>query len=849
MTGNGSPMKKIFPVLFWCAGVASADPSPALSSAEIHLALRKLNVLGTVLYLAAHPDDENTRLLAYLSKERLFRTGYLSLNRGEGGQNLIGPEQGTLLGLIRTQELLKARSVDGAGQFFTRAIDFGFSKTTEESLAKWGHDSVLADVVWIIRTFRPDIIVTRFTPVLGGHGHHTASAVLAKEAFAAAADSSRFPGQLRFVETWQARSLYWNAWRFEEKPGEPPLSQVDVGTFNSLLGQSYNEIAALSRNNHKSQGFGTIPLRGAEPDKFQYVAGDSAADPFGKTDRGWAGIKGGEAVSALVRLALQRYDFADPGKVLPQVLQIHAKLGAMPDGHWVRVKKAETEALIRAMLGLWVEATVETPSAAVGSSVPMKLKVVARALPGWTLEKIAFPFRGDTTVNLLLGKNVPESLATVLAIPSDHPVTQPYWLEKAPGPDFYRVDDQTRIGVPSPGAALRVRLVLKHKGHAIPIETPVEHAYLDKVHGEIFQPFVITPVATAGFAEPVYLFPGSEAKEISLTVKSHSDAKDGVSGTVRLALPPGWSAAPASLPFRIQEKNAEAKVTFRLTPPKGERNGGHDGVHKGKVSAELDVGGKILDRGFIQVAYPHIPVQTVFSPAQADLVKDVIRAGKEKVGYIMGAGDALPGHLRELGYAVTLLDENALSGDLRRFDVIIAGVRAFNTRKDLALRRGKLMDFVHAGGRLIAQYAVNTGLVTAQMGPYPFALTRDRITVEDAPLAILDKGHPIFNFPNKITPADFSGWVQERGLYFAGEMDSAYVPLLEGADPGEKPSRGMLIYATHGKGTFIYTGLSLFRQLPAGVPGAYKLFANLISAPGKTPAAGKTPVSGGPVAD
>ena len=684
-------MKKIFTVLFLCVCGASADPAPALSSAEIHLALRKLNVMGTVLYLAAHPDDENTRLLAYLSKERLFRTGYLSLNRGEGGQNLIGPEQGTLLGLIRTQELLKARSVDGAGQFFTRAIDFGFSKTTEESLAKWGHDSVLADVVWIIRTFRPDVIVTRFTPTLGGHGHHTASAVLAKEAFAAAADSTRFPGQLRHVETWQARSLYWNAWRFEDKPGEPPLPKVDVGVFNPLLGQSYNEIAALSRNNHKSQGFGTIPLRGTEPDKFQYIAGDSAADPFEKTDRGWARIKGGEAISALVRQALQRFDFANPGKVLPQVLQIHAKLGAMPDGHWVRVKKAETEALIRAMLGLWVEATVEKPSAAVGSSVPMKLKVVARAQPGWKLEKIAFPFRGDTTVNLELGKNVPESLATVLAIPSDHPVTQPYWLEKeherglekgpekspgkTPVPDFYRVDDQTRIGVPAPGTALRVKLVLRHKGHAIPVEAPVEHAYLDKVHGEIFQPFVITPVATAGFAEAVYLFPGSEAKEVSLTVKSHSDAKDGVSGSVRLALPPGWSAAPASLPFRIKEKNAEAKVTFRLTPPQGELKGGHNGGHRGKVSAELDVDGEILDRGFVQVAYPHIPVQTVFPPAEADLVQDVIRAGKEKVGYIMGAGDMLPGHLREMGYAVTLLDENALNGDLRRFDVIIAGVR------------------------------------------------------------------------------------------------------------------------------------------------------------------------------
>lgn len=793
-------MRKILLVfnLALTVSTAAADPAPALSSAEIHAALRKLDVLGAVLYVAAHPDDENTRLLAYLAKEKLYRTGYLSLNRGEGGQNLIGPEQGALLGLIRTQELLKARAVDGAEQFFTRAVDFGYSKTTEETLAKWGRDSILADVVWLLRTFRPSVIITRFSPTVGGHGHHTASAELALEAFAAAADSTRFPEQLKLTTPWKVHRVYWNAWRLEEKPGAPPLPSVDVGTWNPLLGQGYNEIAALSRNNHKSQGFGTKPLRGSEIDRFQLMAGDSAAALFDKVDEGWAQVKGGAAVSALVKQAVRSFDFTDPGKSLPQVLGIHARLATLPDGYWVNVKKAETEALIRALIGLWVEATVETPTAAVGSRVPLKVKVVTRAQPGWTLEKVAYPFQGDTTVNLELRKNVAESLQTVLTLPS--------------------------LASAAEELSLKVSLTFRGKGQkdqSFTWTAPVEYAYLDKVRGEIFQPFVVTPEATVRIDHQVGLFPGNEAKSLSVTVKNHR--ADSVGGTARLRLPAGWKSEPASRSFLVRGRNAEERLAFRVHPPAG--------AYQGMVGAELVVDGKALDQGMDQVEYPHIPTQTVFPKAEAPLVKADIRAGKEKVGYIMGAGDLIPEELRAMGYAVTVLGEGALDGDLGRFDVLVAGVRAYNTRRDLALRRGKLMDFVHKGGRLIVQYTVNSGLVTEDLGPYPLKLSRDRITLEEAPLKILDANHPFFLVPNKIGPADFEGWVQERGLYFAGPFDAKYVPLLEGSDPGEKPGRGILIVARHGKGSFVYTGLALFRQLPAGVPGGYRLFANLISAP------------------
>jgi LmbE family N-acetylglucosaminyl deacetylase len=812
---------------------SSAIPVPEpLDAAGIHHALRRLDVLGSVLYIAAHPDDENTRLLAHLAKGRQLRTGYLSLTRGDGGQNLIGPEQGDVLGLIRTWELLKARAVDGAEQFFTRAVDFGYSKSPQESLEKWGRDSVLSDVVRIIREFKPDVIITRFTPVEGGHGHHLASAMLALEAFAAAADPSRFPEQVGTLGTWKTRRLFWNAWRPEERPHDPALIPLDVGAFDPLLGMSWAEIAALSRNNHKSQGFGTKPQRGAEEEKLKPMAGDTAAlaaaaragktvDPFAGLDLGWSRVKGGEAVSALVRRTLQGYDFTNPGRSLPLVLQIRSRLAAMPSSHWTDLKLREADALLAALMGLWAEATVETPLAVGGATLPLEIRVIARALSGWTLERLSLPFRADTVLDAALERNIPVTVRSSLAVPADQPVTHPYWLAGAPGErDLHAVPDTALLGEPAAGPAAAVAVTLRHKyGTRIRVTAPVRHARLDKVRGEIFEPFAVAPAATVGFADEVLVFPDASPREARLAIRCMGDS---VRGEARLRLPAGWTSEPASRPFALVGRNAEARVAFRVKPGSA--------AFRGQVAAELAVDGRTLDRGHLRLEYGHIPAQSLFPAARAGAVRADIRAGRERVGYVMGAGDLVPEALRQLGYPVALLDESALAGDLSRFDVIIAGVRAFNTRKDLAQARGRILDWVKAGGRLIAQYNVSSGLVTPHLGPFPFKLTRDRVTVEEAPVALLDPAHPLLAGPNRLGPADFEGWVQERGLYFAGDWDPAYVPLLEAADPGEKPSRGILLFARHGKGSYVYTGLSLFRQLPAGVPGAYRLLANLVSA-------------------
>ncbi len=806
-----------------------AEPSRALTSGEIHLALRKLNVLGTVLYVAAHPDDENTRLLSYLASERLLRTGYLSLNRGEGGQNLIGPELGPLLGVIRTQELLLAREIDGAEQFFTRAIDFGYSKSSEESLEKWGHEETLADIVRIIRKFQPDVIVTRFTPTIGGHGHHLASAQLAMEAWAAAGDSTRFPEQIRELKPWQARRVYWNAWRPEEREDSASLlGGVDAGIFNPLLGKSYTEIAAESRNSHKSQGFGTIPLRGMAEEKFQYLAGDSVAgDLFADVDVGWSRVAVSQGIPALVDSVVASYDFNHPEKSLPQVLKIHHRLSALPASHWSRLKLDETEKIIAAMLGLWVQAAADAPSIAAGDSFSLKFTAVARALSGWTLEKVTLPApqsggKGqarDTLLNVSLEKNKPYELTAPVRIPKNAEPTHPQWLRQEPQSERYRIDKAENIGMPQDPPALSVEWVLRQGNIRIRGQTPVEYVYLDKVHGEVYEPFLISPPAVVNFVEGISLFSGEGAREVAMTVTALSE---GVKGRLRLNLPKDWKTAPAYHDFTMTEKGEQKPFVFSVTPPKGET--------RITAKAELIIGGKTVGRSRVEVAYDHIPKQTLFFPAEADWVKADIKTGGEHIGYLMGAGDAVPENLRQLGYRVTLLASADLDGDLTRFDAIVAGIRAFNVRNDLVARRKRVMDYVAQGGRFIVQYNVSMSLLTEDQGPYPFKLGRGRITVEEAPLEILDPSHPFFTQPNRITPKDFDGWVQERGLYFAETWDKAYQPLLRGNDPGEDPQEGMLLFARHGQGAYVYTGLSFFRQLPAAVPGAYRLFANLLSA-------------------
>jgi LmbE family N-acetylglucosaminyl deacetylase len=806
--------------------VAPADP---MTPGEIALALKKLNVVGSALYVAAHPDDENTAFLSWLSRERLVDTAYLSVTRGDGGQNLIGSETGELMGVIRTQELLAARRIDGAKQYFTRAIDFGYSKNPEEALSIWGKDQVLADVVWVIRSQRPDVIVTRF-PVTGegGHGHHTASAQLAEEAFTAAADPNRFPEQLKWVKPWQAKRLLWNLFRFgadaprKEIPGG---ITVDLGAYNALLGKSYTEIAALSRSMHKSQGFGSAERRGTFLNDFQSRLGEPAQkDLFEGVDLTWARVPGGETVAPLLKAAENGFRFEDPAASLPALLNTHAALRGLPDSPWKNVKLAELTEVIRSCAGLWVEAVVADPAATPGSEVKVSTMVLNRSSFPLTLASVEVTGQAaPTKTDLELKRNEPGRKEVVVTLPADSPYTNPYWLTAPPGKGLYAVSDQRLIGLPEAPAPLVARFVLTAPGagEGFVLTTPVVNRRTDPVKGEVYRPFEIVPPVTARFDEKVYAFGDAKPKKVTVTLMS---ALAGSTGTLRLKTEGGFSSLPSEAAFAFSAKGEEKTFTFTVTPPA-------KGTVRAEMTAEMSLGGTAVSRSLVRIDYAHLPPLMLFPPAEARLVRLELAVPRGAVGYVMGPGDEIPNALRQVGYDVTLLSDDDLeAGDLSRYATIITGIRAYNTRQRLKSAQKRLLDWTSRGGTLVVQYNTSGELVTEQLGPHPFKISRDRVTVEEAPVTFMNPAHPLLNVPNRLGPADFDGWIQERGLYFANPWDPKYETPLATHDPGEPDKPGGLLFTHYGKGAYVYTGYAFFRQLPAGVPGAYRLFVNLVSA-------------------
>lgn len=800
-----------------------------MNSAELKIALEKLLILGSVLYVAAHPDDENTAVLAYMSRERKLCTGYLSLTRGGGGQNLIGSEKGALMSVIRTNELLKARSIDGAEQFFTRAVDFGFSKTDDESIAIWGEKNILSDMVYIIRKFRPDVLLTRFSTTKGGsgHGHHTASAVLAVEAFHAAGDPEKFPEQLKTVSIWQPKRIFWNSWRpyYGSRLSEEEMAKylkVDVGKFNQLLGRSYYEIASLSRTMHKSQGFGSVPRRGQWWDYFELLAGEPAKkDLFEGIDLSWRRVKGSQKVRQLLEKANASYKADTPHSVLPLLLEAMAELEAMPKSYWTVQKSKELKEVIRSAAGLWLEATADTHTVTPGQEVNVTAAAINRSASSLTLKKIIFTGKNGKT-SMDVGKPLEEN--TVLrqkfkpTIPEDQAYTHPYWLKEKPGKGIFNAANHGLLGLPVAPYGITVKIVVESGGREVSFETPVLFRWRDPVEGERIRELTVTPPVTANFTDTVFYFPGKDTQTIDMLIRSGPGP---VSGTLKLTLPNSWKAEPASLSFDIKEPLTQQRVSFTVTPP------AKDAVCDAAV--EITANGKIYHSSHKVIQYPHLPILTLHPKAEARFVRvDITRRG-QRIGYIMGSGDEIPQYLEQVGFQVDLLEDEELhSIDLKDYDAIITGIRAYNTRDILKHVQKRLLDYVSAGGRLLVQYNVSRGLKVAGIGPYPLELSRGRITEENAVFTILAPKHRLLTSPNRISSTDFNGWVQERGLYFAGKWDQQYTPLLAGSDSGEKPLEGSLLYASYGKGAFVYTGLSFFRQLPAGVPGTLKLFVNLI---------------------
>jgi len=822
------------------AATARAQTPPLPDAAGRRIALEKLTVVGSALYVGAHPDDENGAMLAYLAKGRKVRAAYLSLTRGDGGQNLIGTEQGELLGVLRTEELLAARGVDGAEQFFTRAVDFGYSKTAEETLRIWGHDAVLADVVWVIRSFRPDVIITRFPPdAEGGHGHHIASAILAGEAFSAAADQSRFPEQLAYVKPWQATRLVWNAWRRPDQPptagGKPHLT-IDLGAYDPLLGRSWGEIAAASRAMHKSQG-GAIPARrGGLPNEFEMVAGRPfTSDLFDGVDLTWRRIPGGETVGRLLAEAVARYSDENPAAIVPVLLDALKALDGLERSPWVEVKRKDLLEVIRDCAGLWLEAAAEGPTAVPGSELVVKATALNRSDVALSLVRAELALAaqtggrpaaaatpeggGVTTPPTLLRDNEPGARTLTATLPREAPVSQPYWLEGPHGNGVYAVPDQRLVGLPHSPPAAVATFVIAAGTEQLEYRVPVAYRWVDPVVGERTRTVAIVPRATVNLEAPVLVFPGAGAKVVRATLAAYAPE---TAATVIARVPAGWRVEPSEIPVRLAKDGAEITVDFTLTPPTAEGSG--------ELSLMVRTDRSESARSLVTVDHPHISPQTLLPPAAAKLVRvDVPRAVRH-VGYVMGAGDEIPAVLRQLGFDVALLsDDDLANGDLRAYDAIVTGVRAYNTRPVLAQAEDRLLAYVEAGGTLIVQYNTERGLVTDRLGPYPLTIGHERTTDETAPVSVLAPASPLLNEPEAIGAADWDGWVQERGLNYAASWDRRYQALLAMADPGEQPARGALLAADYGKGRYVYTGLAFFRQLPAGVPGAIRLFVDLLA--------------------
>ncbi len=802
------------------------------NASDIFLQMKKLKVLGSVLYIAAHPDDENTRLLAWLSKDKLYRTGYLSLTRGDGGQNLIGDEQGIELGLLRTQELLAARRIDGAEQFFSRAYDFGFSKTTSEALRIWDEQKILSDVVWVIRKFQPDVIITRFPEdKRAGHGQHSASSVLARMAFSAAADPKQFPGQLKYgVKPWQARRLFWNNYNFGSvNTTREDQLKIEVGGFNPLVGKSYGEIAADSRSQHRSQGFGVPHTRGNSYEYFSLTAGDSAdSSLLQHINDSWSRIPGGDLIEQKISGMLKNFDASAPALSLPALVDLYRNIRAMPEGYWRNVKLEEVVRLVQSCSGLYLEATTTEAYVLRSQTIPVTCQVTNRSAAPMSLLSVSLN-QQDTSCNLPLKTGVNYSVTRKISI-RNLPISQPYWLLEPMSTGSYNVQDQTLVGKPQNPPGLEAVFTIGLSGETFVFKENVFYKNTDAVKGERFEPVTIVPDQMA-YCEPALLvFDKSDPKE--LLVRAQSKTSEPVENSIihaagglkTNAFRGDFSLTPVpgfDIPAYSASGNAE---DFSLR-----RNNTKDQNAFTWVTHSVDRPGDTL-RQCISISYDHIPRIDYFKAAGATIVSVNLKTAGSRIGYIEGAGDKVPDALTAMGYTVVRLNEHTLNADeIRNLDAVITGVRAYDVHDWLFSKYEVLMNYIKNGGNLIVQYNRNLGTDTTGIGPYPFGISNSRITEEDAPVQFLLPGHPVLHFPNEIGSADFDGWIQERGIYFAAHADPRYQAIFSMHDSGEPDLNGSLITGSYGRGNFTYTGLVFFRELPAGVPGAYRLLANIIA--------------------
>ncbi|UOK41893.1 MULTISPECIES: PIG-L family deacetylase [Flavobacterium] len=817
----------IFSLLFLQPIHAQQPQKP--TSSDIYNQIEKLNFLGSVLYVAAHPDDENTKLISYLSNETKARTGYLSLTRGDGGQNLIGTELKELLGVLRTQELLAARKIDGGEQFFTRANDFGYSKEPLETFEIWNKDAILNDVILTIRRFKPDVIINRFNHQTPGttHGHHTASAILSFEAFDKANDPAVYPEHLKTVSIWQPKRLFFNtSWFFygsEEnfkKVDKTNLVAINTGVYYPLRGKSNGEIAALSRSQHQCQGFGSTGTRGNETEYLEFLKGDFPKDKnniFEGINTTWTRLKGGETIGKILTDIQKNFNFKNPEVHLTKLIEAYKLISQLEDEHWKTIKKQELENIIVATCGLYLESAASLQNTNPNGEIALKLEATNRCSE--PIEIISAEFLNTVlTEDVKLENNVPFKTEKQIKIPETVSFSSPYWLNEKGSLGLFSVTDMNMIGK-SETDPLKLHWKIRLCDVTFDIYKNLVYKFNDPVKGEMYKPFAVLPEVTTEILNKVELFPNNRKHIVSIKVRA---GKDNCKGDVIFDLPADWKVWPKKITFEIPQKGGERTVTFEVTPPS------YPTEAVAKSIAVID--GVRFDKRLATIDYSHISLQQVLMPSEAKFNKIEIETRGTNIGYIMGAGDEIPESLRQMDYNVTLLSPEKITPDnIKDFDAILVGIRAYNTVETLKFKQNTLFDYVKNGGTMIVQYNTTGKLVTNDIAPFDLKLSQDRVTEETAKVTFLNPKHPVLNFPNKITEKDFECWIQEQGLYYPNKWAKQFTPILSSHDKNETPKDGGLLVAKYGNGHYIYTGLSFFRELPEGVPGAFRLMANLIA--------------------
>ncbi len=803
-------------------------PAPEPPQGILH-DLRSFRQMGSVLYIAAHPDDENSELLAYLAHGRDYRTAYLSLTRGDGGQNVLGPEFGEKLGVARTQELLAARGVDGARQFFGREVDFGFSKDYRETLNIWDKQGALSDVVRVIRIFRPDVLITRFSPIPGGtHGHHTASAILALEAFKLAGDPNAFPEQLGQLKPWQPARILWNGSPFERNKvsGTNEVS-IDASGTDPVTGETFSDIAGRSRSMHKTQGFGAFrgPGRnrvGPRTEHFQLLDGSPATnDILDGVDTTWSRVPGGAQIGALAGEIIAHFNSQNPSASVPALLELRAKLAALSaNDSVVAEKRALLDRILQSCLGLEVETTISRGEVVPGEKMKLRHSAVVRStVPVRWVSVRYLDSKREISKGFNLRPDQSKSWDSTQMLPAGTPLSQPYWLREEGTPGMFRVDDASLISRPENPPVFPIEQVFEVGGQTLVIPDEPVQITTNLANENVRRHLDVIPPVSLHFVSDIALLAPGTSRPVELEITA---SRANSTGTLRLDAPNDWKVTPAEQSFHLDTAGERARFQFTITAPP------HSTTAKIIASAEINGARYRNDRE--EISYPHIPRQLLQPLASLKAISLDLANRGHTVGYLPGAGDSVAENLRQMGYAVTMLDDTNLSPEqLRGLDAVVIGVRAFNVRTNLASQLPTLFSYVENGGTVIAQYNRPDGLKAAKLAPYDLHLSGDRVTDETATVTFLAPDHPVLNTPNKITEADFGGWVQERGIYFPNEWDDHFTPILACHDPGESPLKGSLLVAQYGKGYFVYTGLVFFRELPAGVPGAYRLFANLIS--------------------